>query len=261
MAHSSRGRGQGIASRIKADTEKKTTRVVKHIDDLSGYLHSLNTSNIHVHGNEFADMVLNFATDDSKLEEIINLIFDTTVADRAHSALGADICRLILQRDDPQRQTFRVKLMGRFQYETKQINEIRRVSIEQWLGVFAFLCEVYHKVKVAGTPIKVIGTAIMKFTLQMLSGKDTIDDEIDCICAKLKVCGKLLESESPDKMDNIIKELRRQVICKNSSSVRRCYILEVIEFRLMGWSDPTKLLDKFYPDAIADAMAEYETGN
>jgi len=103
----------------------------------------------------------------------------------------------------------------------RQIKEIRGVSIEKWLGVFCFLCEVYGKIRVAGVPIKVYGVAILKLTLQMLTDEDTIDDEIDCICSKLKVCGKFLATDSPDKVENIFIEFRKQVISKESSSVRR----------------------------------------
>jgi len=100
------------------------------------------------------------------------------------------------------------------------------------------LCEVYGNIRVAGVPIKVYGVAILKLILQMLTDGDTIDDEIDCICSKL---------------------FRKQVISKESSSVRRCFILKIVEFRQIGWSDPDKSLDRFYSDAIADVWSHLKT--
>ncbi len=259
MAHSSRGRGQGTASKIQGDTKKKSSRAVKSIDDLSSYLYSLSLSNISVYGHDFAEMVFQFGgTDDSKLEEVVNLIFETSVSDRAYSDLGAAVCHVILEKESPACEVFMEKLMHKLQSELKVRKETRQESVEQWLGLFAFLCEVYNQIKVAGAPIKVVGSKILSLTLQMLTDDDVIDDEIDCICSKLKICGKLLENECPEKIEKIFTELRKLVITKRSSSVRRCYILEIIEFRRMEWSDSAKVLDKFYPDAVADAMVEDE---
>ena len=255
-------RGRGVGSACKSKGEAKPSRNVKTIDDLSSYLYSLSLSNIDVYGNEFADMVLGFATDvdDNKLEEVVDLIFETTIEDKEHSELGAEVCRQIMKKDDPKCVVLLEKLSKAFQGHVKQMKEIRRVSIEKWLGVFSFLCEIFGRIRVAGAPIKVLGLGIVKLIVQMLTDRDTIDDEIDCICSKLKSCGHLLSTEFPDKIENIFMEFRKQVISKESSSIRRCYILEIIEFRQMGWSDPSKLLDKFYPDAIADAVAADESG-
>jgi len=90
----SRGRGVG-----KSKGEPKPSRGVKTIDDLSTYLYSLSLSNINVYGSEFADMVLGFATDDKRLEEVVDLIFETTIEDKAHSELGAEVCQQIIKKD------------------------------------------------------------------------------------------------------------------------------------------------------------------
>lgn len=266
MAHRGRGRGQGTASRdIGAIQKKPALRTPKSIDELARYLHTLNESNLHIHGSEFADMVLRFAADEAKVEGTINLIFDTTVASRQYSSLGAEVCRLIIQGGSNKEEsqgivctTFRLKLLKRFQAEVKEMKAIRKNSIEHWLGIFAFLCEVYSKIKVGDKPIAVIGKAILKHIHTMLEEDDTIDDEIDCICSKLKVCGKTLEEDSPGVFANIFTSLRKQVINKNSSCLRRCYILEIIEFKYLGWSDSARCLDRFYSDAIADAAVEDE---
>ena len=140
------------------------------------------------------------------------------------------------------------------------MKEIRSNSIELWLGIFAFLCEIYHSIKVAGEPMKVVGTAILHNIESMLGNKDVVDDEFDCICTKLKVCGRLLEEQEPTRIGKILDTLRKHVISGKSSCQRRCYIMELIEFKQLGWTDAGGSLDKFYVDAIADAIAQDEVG-
>lgn len=267
MAYRGRGRGLGTARRGNvAVPTKPAHRIPKSIDDLAGYLHTLNKSNIQEHGAEFADMVLTFATDDEKTEDTVNFIFDATVSDRQNSELGGQVCRLIIQGGSSGDATqgmacsmFRKKLLKRFQEEFKQMRLTRKNSIEHWLGIFSFLCEVYIRIKAGDRPIEIIGKAILKNVQTMLQDGDIIDDEIECICSKLKVCGKVLEEDSPDLFANAFTALRKQVIKKNSSCLRKCYILELIEFKYLRWSDPTKCLDRFYSDAIADAAVEDES--
>ena len=222
-------------------------------------------------GAEFADMVLDFATDEEKLDEeklddTVSLIFDATVSDWQYSQLGGEVCKLVIEggssksaSHDEACSLFKHKLINRFQAEFKKMKAIRDKSIESWLGIFAFICEVYTIIKAGGKPIKVIGKAIIKYTQIMLEDSDTLDDEIYCICSKLKICGKMLEEDAPELFANTMATLRRQIIFKNCSCVRRCYVLELIELKNSQWTDPTGSLDRFYLDAGADAAVQDES--
>lgn len=263
----SRGRGRGLISDYSQEgprNKKKTLKVLQSLDELSGYLHSLNESNIHIHGAEFAGMVLTFATNEKKLVDTVHLIFDTTTASRDYSNLGSEVCRLIINYDQLDdkitlQQNFLRMLITRCNTEIKKMEEIRNRSIEEWLGIFAFLCELYQKIEVNGEPIRVLGKkGVLDNIENMLNRADIIDDEIDCICAKLKVCGKRLEQQYPDEFEAILVSLRKHIIAHTSSCQRRCIIMELIEFKQLGWSDPTGSLVRFYSDAIADAVVEDE---
>lgn len=261
----SRGRGRGQSS----DFRKSEKKVPKSIDELARYLHSLDESNVDVYGAEFAGMVRRYADSETKVSEVVQLVFDTTVASKEYSVLGSRVCELIVhERPTDSGHTgplfvsdFLKGLLKHFQSEVKEMKRIRSKSIEHWLGIFAFLCEIYHKVKISGKPITVVGKSILQNIDNMLNNPDTIDDEIDTICNKLKVCGKLLEEQDIDLMKNILGILRKQVISGKSTCQRRCLIMEVIEFRQLGWADQTGSLDKFYADALADAMVEDEVHN
>lgn len=248
-----------MVSEKPQSAKKQQPRTPRSIEELAEYLYSLNEGNIHIHGTEFADMVLRFADSESKVAKVVDLIFDTTVESRDYSKLGGTVCKLIVDGGS-HGSDFKQKLMQKFQSTIKSSEEIRSRSIEQWLGIFAFLCEVYCQITISGTPISVVGNAILKHIDKMLAYPDVIDDEIDTICTKLKVCGKLLEGQDPAKMEKIIIALRKQVISSRSSCQRRCVIMELIELKQLGWNDISGKLDDFYVNAITDAIVEDEVG-
>ena len=110
-------------------------------------------------------------------------------------------------------------------------------------------------------PINVVGKAIISTMGFLLGLPDVDDDEIDCLCTCLRLCGKNLEEQAKMQVEKLVCQLRSKVITGKSSCRVRCLIMEVIEYRLLGWIDPGKNLDNFYPDAIADAIAEDEQAN
>ena len=258
----SRGRGRGQSSDSKRSEYLK--RTPKSIDELAKYLHSLDERNLDIYGTEFAGMVCRYADTEDKVSEVVKLVFDTTVTSRDYSVLGSCVCDFIIHKGPADTVTFGSNflrnLLSCFQSQVKKRRITRNKSIEHWLGIFAFLCEVYHNIKINGEPITIVGKSILQIIDAMLSDSDTVDDEIDTICTKLKVCGRSLEDQDPVFMDNILNTLRRQVIHGKRSCQRRCLIMEVIELKLLGWSDKTGSVNKFYADALADAVTEDEVG-
>ena len=267
----SRGRGRGKNPRPGRGGHSSRgggSKIPSNVDELSSYLYSLNESNFDVYGTTFADMVLSYSTNEEKLEEAMNLIFDTTIESRDYASLGAKVCEKIAIPDSENeadskltvRSEFRKVLLKRFHFEYKQKEKIRTTSIEAWLGIFAFLCAIYARLRVKNEPIKVCGNAILSIIQHHFDQLDVVSDEIDCICSNLKLCGELLEKQNPEQFEKVYTELRKRVISRKTTCQVRCAILEVIEFRYMGWADSQKTLDKFYVDAMANAIAEDELG-
>lgn len=255
MASSIRGRGRGVKE-VNDGLVKKTP---KSIEEISRYLHSLDERNINVYGKEFACMVCRYvANNEDKINEVVKLIFDTTVASRDYSTLGCDVCKFIIEYDPTVGSEFLRKLLKHFQTEIKRMKEIRTKSVEEWLGVFAFLCEIYQKIQIGGKVIAVVGKSVLANIEKMIDDPDTIDDEIDVICTKVKGCGKLLEEQDCDSLERIFETLRKQIIAKKSSCQRRCLLMELIELKQLGWDDRTGRVSKFYIDALADAIVEDE---
>lgn len=269
---SSRGRGWGAHPRQAGDSgrQPQAQRKPKAPDDvkgLSGYLNSLNHGNLDTYGDMFADMVIGYCSNERRMQEAVNLIFETTCKDREFAPLGAKICRRIVEQpvghQEPAdktdtRNTFRKTLLQRFQAEYKNKQSIRAVSIETWLAIFAFLYELFLRVQVQGQPIKVVGSAILSTISWLLQLEDCDDDELECVCLCLKLAGHLLEQINKDQVKNIARLLRAKAINRKSTSRVRCLVLEVLEYRAFGWKDPEGELDQFYCDALPDAIAEDE---
>ena len=230
------------------------------MEGLGKYLKSLsNGENLKNYGGVFADMFWEFSRDEEKFQEAVALITDTTVADREYVHLGVRVCQLLLEREEGPR--FRGALMRWFQQEFRAKAETRGVSIEKWLSVFAFMCEIHSCVLVSGQPIVVLGKAIYSSIEFLLEQPDRDDDEIDCICSSLKLCRKSLETTDRSKMDRLMDSFRSIVISKESTCRVRCLVLEILELRAMGWTDSDRRLEMFYVDGLMDAVAQDETGS
>ena len=262
------GRGRGRGGQVGRQGEAQSTRE-RHpkspssMEELTKYLYSLNEGNFDKYGEMFANMVLGFSTDEMKLENAMSLVFDTTIESRDKALLGAKICAMVAEapKNEPQpnmekRNHFRKILLRRFQTEFKKKEETRQVSIEAWLSIFSFLCEVFRLIKVQGNPITVVGRAILTAMEWLLSVSDIDDDEVECIGSHLKTNGQSLEVTNKESLRNVIKLLRNRVVTRKSSCKTRCMILEVLEFRAMGWQDIDNELDQYYMDAISDAAVE-----
>ena len=236
------------------------------VKELRTYLHSLNDSNFQVYGDMFGDMVLDYSKKSKeRLQEAVDLIFDTTVHSRDYAELGAKVCEKIAQEgagdsDEKrtQRSEFRKLLLNQLHANFKNRESIRTQSIEAWLAIFAFMCEISPRLKVGDKSIMVLSKAILLAVEFLLEKEDIVSDEIDCICSSLKVCGKGIEEQCPERFEEIFTELRKRLILGKTSCQARCTILELIEFRHMQWSDPNNTLLNFYADAMADATAEDE---
>lgn len=259
----SRGRGRGRGSSKGQDPNIRDPSTVQ---ELREYLYSLNESNVDQFGDTFADMVLRFASnDEKKLKEAFDLIFSATLESKTNADLGGKVCEKIIHGPAEEqeerhsiRMNFRTALLSRLKDEFIAKDNIRKRSIEAWLAVLAFMCRVYVRVRAGKIPIQVVGKAIVEAMNHNLELPDVIDDELECICDCLKLCGQHLEEQHPALVAKMVETLRTKCISAKSTCMARCLTLEIIELRAAGWKDPEKELHKFYRDALPDAIAEDE---
>ena len=267
----SRGRGRGASAERGSSKPPSTgqdprTRNPSTVEELREYLYSLNESNVDQFGDRFADMVLQFASnDEKKLKEAFDLIFNATLESKTNADLGGQVCERIIHgpaEEHEERRSirinFRTALLSRLKDEFNAKDSIRKRSIEAWLAVLAFMCRVYVRVRVGKDPIQIVGKAIVEAMNHNLELPDIMDDEIECICDCLKLCGQHLEEQHSALVAQMVETLRTKCISAKSSCMARCLSLEIIELRAMGWKDQEKQLHKFYRDALPDAIAEDE---
>lgn len=268
MATRGRGRGRGssvssLSGRVAVD---RKARLPQTIEELNGYLTSLNEGNFSTYGDEFVTMILGFSTNESRLKDAVTLIFDVVVESRDNVLFGAKVCHAIVDQSNlkdsqgdtaSKKKLFLKMLLSRFQSEFSKKADTRCVSIEQWLSIFSFLCEVFHRIKISNNqPISVAGRAIIGCMEWLLSAEDYDDDEVECVCNYFKMFGQVLETIEKEKVKNVVGLLRKKVVSRLSSCKVRCVVMEVLEYRAMGWKDIDQELDRFYLDAITDAAVE-----
>lgn len=260
-----RGRGRPKPKANVSQQQERKPKAPRNIEELSTYLVSLNESNLSNYGSMFGEMVLEYAQSEDRLTSSVNLIFETIIESRDNAPLGAKVCQKIIghlpsdtEEKKMKRNNFRKQLMSKFQLEYKNKETTRQVSIEKWLSIFSFLCEVFRYIYINDEPIVVVGKAILSTMEWLLKLEDVDSDEVECICEHLKTSGKVLESINKDQVAAIIALLRTKVISLNSSCKVRCIALEIIELRAFGWPAESNELDSFYMDAIADAVCNDE---
>ena len=269
MATRGRGRGRGghrLHKVGETQPSERKPKPVRSLSELSEYLHTLNEPNFPNYGQMFSDMTLEFASSSPEnMNSTVDLIFSTTIESRDHATLGARVCQKIVmhvptdtESKKAQRTLFRQTLLGRFQSEYSKKDSTRKVSIESWLAIFSFLCEIFNYVRVNDNPLSVIGKAILSTMEWLLNLADVIDDEIECVCDNLKSIGATLETVSAEKTSLVFSALRTKIISRTTTCRIRCISLEVVEYRAMGWQDKKNELESYYMDAIADAAAEDE---
>ena len=244
----------------KSQQSRPEPKLPQTVQGLSKYLESLaDGDNLKNYGATFAKMFWEFCSDEERFQEAVMLIIDTTVTDRDYVHLGVQVCQLIME--EAQGVKFRQALMRWFQQEFRAKAETRAISIEKWLSIFAFMCEMHSCVLVGGQPITVLGRAIYTGIDFLLEQPDKHDDEIECICSSLKLSGQNLETIDRSKMDRLVDKLRTIAISKTSSCRVRCLVIEVLELRAMGWNDAEKTLEQFYIDGLMDAIVQDEVDN
>ena len=236
-----------------------------NIQEVQKYLMSLNEQNVDRHGKEFGDMIVRYIkqSPEKRAGEVASLFYQTITKSRNYSTLGGKVCAEVLnpEADKEIRALFRKELFRMCQGNYKQKEGIRKRSIEEWLGIFTFVTELYRFVRVSGTTIGALGSASREGIAFMLDSKDCTDDEVDCICTIVKSIGPMLESSDEQRKvfnDAVVNKLRTAAIRRETSENATCQILELLEFRARGYKDPAKELKDYYVEAYTDAIARDE---
>ncbi|XP_069785404.1 MIF4G domain-containing protein B isoform X2 [Narcine bancroftii] len=158
------------------------------------------------------------------LEKVASVIFEQSMKDLVFSKEAGRICYTIVQAEHKQsgQSNFRRCVLNRLQQEFRLKEQVRESSVNAWVCLVTFICNVFDYLKV------------------------------DCLVLQLHRIGEQLNKTSTQRMDDLFCLLRDGFLLQDRpSSLSRLLLLEVIEFRAGGWkmSDNAQ---KYYYSEVAD---------
>lgn len=235
------------------------------VSELATYLHSLNENNLAKFGPAFSEMAIDFVkvSPEKRTSELVSLLYSTVTSSKEHATLGARVCQEVLGSEGNAdiRTQIRRELLRSCQTQYRNRESIRRKSIEDWLALFSFIMELFCYLRVGGECVGALGSAVVEATLFTLDQQDLDDDELECICFRLKDIASVLEASEKTRQKftkSVVPKLRSLAISRNSSERATCMIMEFLELRARGYQDPGGEISDFYVDALTDAIASDE---
>ena len=272
MAQVIRGRGAAAIRRASSSgscsgKSGEMNDVPTSLDQLKEYLYSLTPGNFGKFGEKFGLMARGYLTIKPKeLNAVGSMVLEAAMDSKETTQLGAMVCKVIIYPNSlPDEQqnaakTFRNIIIELLHKKYEEKKQIRKNSIEFWLAIFSFMCDLYHYLHVpSGKAFHFIGKTILEACKFMLDNDDCDDDEVESMCWHLKNNGKMLEEESPMDTEHVVSELRTRVISRKSTERVRCLCMDLIEYRARGYCDPDNKLSDYYLVALQDAVANDET--
>ncbi|XP_032900285.1 MIF4G domain-containing protein isoform X2 [Amblyraja radiata] len=158
------------------------------------------------------------------LEKVASVIVEQSMKDLVFSKEAGRICYTIVQAESKHggNSNFRRYILNRLQQEFLAKEQVRDRSVNAWVCLVTFICNVFDYLKV------------------------------DCLVIQLHRIGEQLQRASTQRMDQLFCLLRDGFLLQDRpSSLSRLLLLEIIEFRAGNWkmSDSAQ---KYYYSEVAD---------
>ncbi|XP_069785403.1 MIF4G domain-containing protein B isoform X1 [Narcine bancroftii] len=189
------------------------------------------------------------------LEKVASVIFEQSMKDLVFSKEAGRICYTIVQAEHKQsgQSNFRRCVLNRLQQEFRLKEQVRESSVNAWVCLVTFICNVFDYLKVNNMPMMALVNPVYD-CLMRLAQPDALqnEEEVDCLVLQLHRIGEQLNKTSTQRMDDLFCLLRDGFLLQDRpSSLSRLLLLEVIEFRAGGWkmSDNAQ---KYYYSEVAD---------
>ncbi|KAJ8251662.1 hypothetical protein GJAV_G00223770 [Gymnothorax javanicus] len=189
------------------------------------------------------------------LEKVSNVIVDQSLKDQVFSKEAGRICYTIVQAEAKVNNgcVFRRHLLNRLQQEYKAREEIRSRSVQEWVCLVTFICNIFDYLKVNNMPMMALVNPVYDCMFR-LAQSDALnnEEEVDCLVLQLHRIGDQLEKMSVQRMDELFFLLRDGFLLQEGlGSMARLLLLEILEFRAGGWqlSDTAQ---KYYYSEVAD---------
>ncbi|XP_007886675.1 MIF4G domain-containing protein B isoform X1 [Callorhinchus milii] len=189
------------------------------------------------------------------LEKVASVIVEQSMKDLVFSKEAGRICYTIVQAECKQsgNSVFRGKLLNRLQQVFLAKDDIRSDSINEWVCLVTFICNIFDYLKVNNMPMMVLVNPVYD-CLMRLAQPDSLqnEEEVDCLVLQLHRIGEQLEKMNVPRMDELFCLLRDGFLLQERpSSLSRLLLLEIIEFRAGGWK-MSDMGQKYYYSEVVD---------
>ncbi|XP_051568091.1 MIF4G domain-containing protein A-like isoform X1 [Myxocyprinus asiaticus] len=189
------------------------------------------------------------------LEKLSNTIVNQSLKDITFCKDAGRICYALVQAETQKAATsvFRRNLLTRLQQEFTAREETRNHSLQEWVCLVTFICNIFYYIKVNSAPIVALVDPVYD-CLFRLAEPDSLmnEEEVDCLVLQLHRVGEQLEQKNSRRMDQLFYSLRDGFLLQEGiSSMTRLLLLEILEFRASGWTH-TDTAQQYYYSEVAD---------
>ncbi|XP_051888883.1 MIF4G domain-containing protein B [Pristis pectinata] len=188
------------------------------------------------------------------LEKVASVIVEQSMKDLVFSKEAGRICYTIVQAENKQsgNSNFRRCVLNRLQQEFLVKEQIRENSVNAWVCLVTFICNVFDYLKVNNMPMMALVNPVYD-CLMRLAQPDALqnEEEVDCLVQQLHRIGEQLQKTSTQRMDDLFCLLRDGFLLQERpSSLSRLLLLEIIEFRAGGWKMSDSAQKYYYSEVV-----------
>ncbi|XP_067913960.1 MIF4G domain-containing protein B isoform X2 [Heterodontus francisci] len=189
------------------------------------------------------------------LELVASVIVEQSMKDLVFSKEAGRICYTIVQAENKQSGNcnFRRNILIRLQQEFLVKEQVRERSVNDWVCLVTFICNIFDYLKVNNMPMMALVNPVYD-CLFRLAQPDSLqnEEEVDCLVLQLHRIGEQLQRMNTQRMDDLFCQLRDGFLLQHQpSSLSRLLLLEIIEFRAGGWK-MSENAQKYYYSEVAD---------
>ncbi|XP_059804907.1 MIF4G domain-containing protein B-like [Hypanus sabinus] len=188
------------------------------------------------------------------LEKVASVIVEQSLKDLVFSKEAGRICYTIVQAESKQsgNSNFRRGILNRLQQEFLVKEQVREGSVNAWICLVTFICNVFDYLKVNNMPMMALVNPVYD-CLMRLAQPDALqnEEEVDCLVQQLHRIGEQLQRTCTQRMDDLFCLLRDGFLLQDRPSpLSRLLLLEIIEFRAGGWKMSDSAQTYYYSEVV-----------
>ncbi|CAK8681818.1 unnamed protein product [Clavelina lepadiformis] len=211
----------------------------KHSSDSVGQeIHRLQITDSEADLTKFIEMTQAFATTESKMREVADILCNKALKNPKFAKNASILCDRMAWMM-VQGTKFRTVVLNVMQGHFKNREQLYSASFRsdrRWYGFAAFLVEIFLNVRTSTREkLVVLISPVFSCLFQILTG-DKIDQEhIECFGRLFLSVGPSLEAESPQRMNELMGEIRDRLVISKTASVKRV-LLSCVEHYACKWN-------------------------